>query len=195
MPRTEQAFKQIRDERRLQLLDVAARVFAQKGLADTKISDISVAAGISQGLLYRYFKDKDDIFVAILERAVYGVLRLVEKAQEISGTPWDKLRWLTDRFLNGMSKEPVYYRIFSQALSIPGAVKETIDEFRGLYDGLLQLIQEGQAANQVVAGDAEKLVLLYLCCIYGLAAGTGLFTRSLKAHFPDADEVLQILKI
>jgi AcrR family transcriptional regulator len=194
MPRTEQAFQQIRDERRLQILDKAAVVFATRGLADTKIGDIAEAADISQGLLYRYFVDKDDMFIAILERAVGGVLRLAEQAVAQPGTPWDRLLWLTDRFLTSLRKEPLYYQIFSQALSIPGAVHDTIEKFHELVDVLLLLIREGQTAGQITPGDPEQLMLLYLCCIYGLAAGTSVFHRSLIKHFPDAKAVLQILK-
>jgi AcrR family transcriptional regulator len=43
-------------------------VFAAKGLASTKIEDLAEAAGVSQGLLYRYFTDKEDVFLHFLSR-------------------------------------------------------------------------------------------------------------------------------
>ena len=88
MPRTEEAFQQIRDESKRQILDAAVKVFAQKGLANTKISDLAEAAGVSQGLLYRYFTDKDDVFIALLERAINGVIQIAQTAIGQPGLRW-----------------------------------------------------------------------------------------------------------
>uniref|UniRef100_UPI00114CEC9E helix-turn-helix domain-containing protein n=1 Tax=Thermogemmatispora onikobensis TaxID=732234 RepID=UPI00114CEC9E len=67
MPRSEQANQQIRDERRRQILHVAAEIFARRGLAETRISDIAEASGISQGLIYRYFSSKEELFKVLIE--------------------------------------------------------------------------------------------------------------------------------
>lgn len=56
------------EARRNQLLDVARRLFAERGMERTSIKDIAVAAGVAQGLIYHYFRSKDDLFWAILER-------------------------------------------------------------------------------------------------------------------------------
>ena len=69
MPRTAQAFQEIRDARRENILAAAARVFAKKGFGETKISDIATAANLSHGLAYHYFKSKEEIFLAILDTA------------------------------------------------------------------------------------------------------------------------------
>src|SRR5258707_11028498 len=93
MPRTEQAYERIRDERREQVIQAAAQVFARKGLADTKIADIAAAADISHGLVYRYFKSKEEVFAAVVERAVQGINRVAQEALQQPGTPLDQLRW------------------------------------------------------------------------------------------------------
>lgn len=194
MPRTKQAFQQIRDERKEQILDTAVVVFASKGLASTKISDLAEAAGISQGLLYRYFDDKEDVFAELIQRATKGVVQQAQAALEYPGTPWEKLHWLTEQFLQGMYQKPMYYHLFSQAFGVSGRIHEIIDEIEGLLKALRQMIVEGQATEQVVKGDPDQLVLLYLSCIYGLAAGMGLPHDALVKHFPDAEAVLHILK-
>ncbi len=50
-------------ERQKQILDAAARVFSEKGFDATTIRDVARAAGVSDGLLYRYFKNKQDLLV------------------------------------------------------------------------------------------------------------------------------------
>jgi AcrR family transcriptional regulator len=195
MPRTKEAFQQIRDESKQHILDKAAEVFASKGLASTKISDLAEAAGISQGLLYRYFSSKEDVFIELLERAVHGAVQRAQAALELPGTPWNRLLRLTEQFLKGMSEEPMYHQIFSQALALPGRAREIVEELGALMYALRQLIIDGQTEGQIAKRrDPDQLVLLYLCCLYGLAAGAGFNSRALMAHFPDAENILQILK-
>ncbi len=57
-----------KQERRNQLLDAARRLFAEKGMDNTTIKDIADMAGVAQGLIYHYFRSKDDIFWAIIAR-------------------------------------------------------------------------------------------------------------------------------
>ena len=56
------------DRRRAELLDTALRLFAEKGFASTTIGDIATASGTAHGLVYHYFRSKDELLVAVLER-------------------------------------------------------------------------------------------------------------------------------
>lgn len=59
------------EQRRAQILDGALRVFSTKGFAEASIKDIAAAAGIaSPGLIYHYFKDKDDVFRQLVEQRI-----------------------------------------------------------------------------------------------------------------------------
>ncbi len=55
------------DERKQEILDGAIRVFARKGYERTSISDIAKEIGVSQGLCYRYFPSKEDIYDAAID--------------------------------------------------------------------------------------------------------------------------------
>lgn len=54
--------------RRNQLLDTALRLFGEKGVENTSIKDIAEAAGVAQGLVYHYFRNKEDLLVEVLQR-------------------------------------------------------------------------------------------------------------------------------
>jgi AcrR family transcriptional regulator len=56
------------DRRRAELLDIALRLFAERGFKATTIADISAAAGTAHGLVYHYFRSKDELLLAVLER-------------------------------------------------------------------------------------------------------------------------------
>lgn len=194
MPRTKEAFQQIRDESRRHILDVAAKEFAKKGLADTKISDLAEAAGVSQGLLYRYFADKEEVFIALLEQAINGVILHAQTSIKRTGTPLEKLHWLTEQILQGMSEEPVYFQLFAQATALSGRVYETLTKLDTLVKILRDLVTEGQTVGEIAKRDPDQLVMLYISCIYGLAAGKGMRIHWLDEHFPDAEAVIQFLK-
>jgi AcrR family transcriptional regulator len=55
-------------ERRNQLIDTALKLFAEKGVEHTTVKDIATAADVAQGLIYHYFKSKDDLLWAIIGR-------------------------------------------------------------------------------------------------------------------------------
>lgn len=58
------------EERRSQILEAALKVFAEKGFKGATNKDIADAAGVSPGLIYFYFDNKEDLFFAILENRV-----------------------------------------------------------------------------------------------------------------------------
>src|SRR5207247_2764127 len=59
--------RQQADERRAQLLATALDVFAAKGLDGATVKDLSDAAGVAQGLLYHYFRSKDELLQAVID--------------------------------------------------------------------------------------------------------------------------------
>jgi AcrR family transcriptional regulator len=197
MPRTEEANQRIRDERREQVLTAARQVFARKGFTDTKIADIAAAAGISHGLAYRYFDSKEAVFTELVERALAGATRLAYAAQMQPGTPWERLRWLVEQILPGMIEKPEYTPVTLHAISneaVPAEVRErAVRQSLVTRDVVRQLIVEGQAAGQVVAGDPDRLTILFLSCIQGLGQAAA-FMREFFPVFPDAEMVLRILK-
>jgi len=61
MPRTKKQFEEIRKSSRQKILDAALEVFAKEGYHSSTVSSIAKTAGISQGLLYNYFKSKEEV--------------------------------------------------------------------------------------------------------------------------------------
>ena len=62
------------DERRQELMDAAVRVFADKGVARTTVSDITSTAGVAKGTFYLYFDSKERLVAALKERFVDEIL-------------------------------------------------------------------------------------------------------------------------
>ena len=197
-PRTEEVNQRIRDEQREKILTAASKVFAYKGFAATKMTDIATGAGVSYGLAYHYFANKETIFGELVEKAMNGAITVIQKALEGPGTPWERLRWLATQELDGLKHQPEYAMLVLQTLtteSAPEGLREMIQRKGVLYKKMLcQLIVEGQAAGQVVQGDPDRLATVYNACITGLAFDRLSEREHDVANFPDVESVLRILK-
>src|SRR4051812_44665103 len=60
----------LQERRRIEILDVAAGVFAAEGYRNTDLQQIADALKVAKGTLYRYFKTKEDLFLATVDRGV-----------------------------------------------------------------------------------------------------------------------------
>lgn len=69
------------------LLDAAERLFEEKGVSRTSLNDIAVAAGATRGAIYWHFKDKADLFNAMMERATGPLDKLLLDAPPREPTP------------------------------------------------------------------------------------------------------------
>ena len=205
-PRTEVVNQKIRDERREQILLAALRVFAYKGLSATKITDIAAAAGISQGLIHHYFISKESLFTAAAERAIIGAMEdTISAAESTDGQPWDRLVAMCEKWLGGMISEPEYLLVIVQCLineDIPPGTRELVAKYgHSLFSNLVQLICDGQAAGQIIAGNPDELAVIFMSTIQGLVLTQ--FTRQIfssdpgypqSSAMPHIDTVLRLLK-
>ena len=66
MPRTKEQFEAIRRESRQKILDAALEVFAKQGYHSATVDAIAKTAGISKGLMYNYFKSKEDVLQELM---------------------------------------------------------------------------------------------------------------------------------
>lgn len=204
-PRTEESNQRIREEQRERILEAARSVFAHKGFTDTKMTDIAAAAKVSYGLAYHYFKDKEEIFTKLVEEALTGAFALMRRAREMPGTPWERLHWMTSRMLEGVQHQPEAFMVVMQAFAndtVPQEAREFAWKDSEIsLETMKQLIIEGQATGEVVAGDPDHLASVFGWCLQGMALGMGFLNRqppdSLKfpaASLPDVDDILRILK-
>ncbi|MER7660382.1 MULTISPECIES: helix-turn-helix domain-containing protein [unclassified Streptomyces] len=93
------------DARRRQILDGAARCFARNGFHATSMQDILREADLSAGAVYRYFRGKDEIIVAIAHEVFAGIRGAFEEASRTTPPPMPDV--LLGRVLRKMLREQV----------------------------------------------------------------------------------------
>jgi AcrR family transcriptional regulator len=197
MPRTADASALAREQRKAAIVTAASRVFARKGLAGTKIADIATEAGMSIGLIYRYFSGKDEVFALLVEQTMGGSAEAARQALAHGGSAWERLEWFTAQMLPYQYQQPECSLVVLHALTsdaVPAAVRQTVlEQNRVMFYTVQQLIAEGQDEGSVVRGNATHLAYVFLSAIYGLAASTA-FVGDEPVEFPDVASVLLMLR-
>jgi len=78
------------------ILEAATRLFSERGFSETGIDDIGAAIGVTGPAVYRYFPSKEELLVAVLDRAVEHAAGIVDTARTSARTPKDLLRRAVD---------------------------------------------------------------------------------------------------
>jgi TetR/AcrR family fatty acid metabolism transcriptional regulator len=135
-------------DKRRQILEAAVAVFAQRGYFTARISDIAGSAGVADGTIYLYFKNKEDIIVSlfadVLER------HLARAKEEIIGvrTPREKLLAIARHHLAALSERRDVAILFQTELRQSALMSRlSSKELRSYFDLLSKVIEEGQAAG------------------------------------------------
>jgi TetR/AcrR family transcriptional regulator, acrAB operon repressor len=98
------------------LLDAAERLFQQQGVSGTSLQEIATAAGASRGAVYWHFKDKADLFNAMMERVTLPLENAMEQARGVPGEdPLPRLRAALRDALHRTATDPQTRRVFEVA--------------------------------------------------------------------------------
>jgi len=124
-PRTSQQNEAQRAQTRQLILEVALQAFAEKGYASASMSYIAKEAGISKGLSYHYFKNKEDLLIGIFEMLA-GMADGLESAWEGKSAA-EKLALAIEMTFNILKEQPQMVR-FMTALAIQPEVAENLKQ-------------------------------------------------------------------
>ncbi len=173
-PRSEEQNEAIKDERREQILSGALRVFARKGYAAAKISDIVAQSGVSHGLVYHYFASKEDIFFELLKRAIDTSSQSLLMLAQLPVSPVEKVRQTASLILSSIAdfEESAYYFL----IVIHAGVMEGMDaqKIEGAGDStatetMARILREGQETGEIREGDPVQMAMVFFSAITGLA--------------------------
>lgn len=141
------------------LMDAAERVFGEKGVARASLSDIAQAAGATRGAIYWHFKDKVDLFGAMMDRVTLPLERGFGALEESTcPDPVERLRAVLALVLHGVASDERTRRVFEIALYKVEYVGELIgvrDRHIAASDGFTNQL----ARDFELAAQAQRVVL------------------------------------
>jgi AcrR family transcriptional regulator len=120
MPRTPAENERIRHVTREHILETALSLFCTMGYYASSIGDIAAQAEISKGLLYHYFKSKEEVLAALVDRRIDDVL-VVMNAATTKSTPVLQIQHIAEGALNDVQRQPEVFRFYLNLFSQPKA--------------------------------------------------------------------------
>jgi TetR/AcrR family transcriptional regulator, mexJK operon transcriptional repressor len=165
------------EARDMRLLDVATRLFMERGFDGTSIDAVAEAAGVSKPTVYARYHDKRDLFAAVLRgriRRWLAPLSAAAEAQAIEGSPKSLKTTLHElsRHLVAYTLAPeagALQRIMSaQAVQFPDLVKLANEEgWLRAVRGVSSILRQSAARGQIKVDDPELAADMFLNLVLG----------------------------
>jgi TetR/AcrR family transcriptional regulator, cholesterol catabolism regulator len=125
------------DNRRVQLLDAAARLFARRGFHATSMRDIAKAVDMLSGSIYYHFSSKEEMLLAVYAEGARRIGELVDAAVTREIEPWARLESASAAHLNALS---ITHRDYAQVM-----IRTLPDEADGISRQLREIRRDYEA--------------------------------------------------
>jgi len=136
-------------DKRRQILDAAIRVFARQGFHSTRVSDIADEAGVAYGLVYHYFKSKDEVLNELFHERWSLLLTAIDEADAGGEPARAKLQAVATFIIESYRHNPELMKVIivevTRAANSFG--RTHLPEIRQAYDLIAKIVAEGQAAG------------------------------------------------
>ena len=148
------------------ILDAAVKVFADKGYYGARVSDIAQEAGIAYGLVYHYFKNKEDLLISIFRHRWGQFDRAVRKIMEEKDDPREMIHSIVTFLFRSYKNNPkmIEVMILDVAKSTRFFNGENIKQFTDIFTLISEIVLRGQEQG-IFKKDLDAKLAAY--CLYG----------------------------
>lgn len=155
---------------RERLVEVAGRLFAERGYEGVTLRAIAGELGCSAMTPYRYFRDKGEIFAAVRSAAYTHFAQVQETALASSEEPVERLSALGYAYVRFAAEHPHPYRLmFGLSQPDPDGYPELREAELRSWQPLRGAIGE-MAAEGLIEGDPDTVAHVFWCGVHGLAS-------------------------
>lgn len=137
-------------ERRRTILRAAIEVFASKGYHGCRIADVAKEAGVAYGLVYHYFKNKDELLETVFETGWNGFINRVRAVVEGEGTLEEKVHRIVDVAFEAYRVDPRGVKVLIVEIARgPGGRANQQATFKGAIQLCMQMLTQAQASGEL----------------------------------------------
>ena len=173
------------EEKRQLILDAAVRVFARDGYHTSRVADIATEAGIAHGLLYHYFRSKEEVLITLFREnwsELLGRLRAVEVS---TGPADEKLRGMVKIILRTWRNDPALVTVMVREVARSAHLQTQVEDVREAIASIQRVIEQGQGDGVFDSGLDPRLAAWV---VYG--GLEELLTGWVLALLPEGDEAV-----
>jgi AcrR family transcriptional regulator len=176
------------------ILETSGKLFNEKGFKGVSIRDIAQACGMTNAALYYHFKNKDDLFLEVLQQNHARATAVLDEAARSGGSLRSRLKQLTHSYFEVMLAQRQSMHMLwrdLKHLDDARASKLYTDMRTGFMQPLQQLIESAQSAGEIVGGDAQ----LYARLLHGMLIALTFEGRKNSKAQVSANEVDALVKV
>ena len=153
------------DKRRV-ILDAAIRVFAREGFHRCRVSDIAKEANVAYGLVYHYFRSKDEVLNTLFSERWGLLLETIDEVDKREAPVREKLYGIASFIIDSYQYDPDLMKVIivevTRAANTFGS--HHLDEITQAYDGIASIVARGQEEGTLRDDISATFASL---CFYG----------------------------
>jgi AcrR family transcriptional regulator len=153
----------VSEERKGQIIDAAEKVFSHKGLDQARMDDIAEGTGLSKGTLYLYFKSKEELIIALLDRIFQHAFDHLEARGSNEASATEAIWRFTEEAARDYTRMPhlvpVAYEFLALAFRNKRVQKALKRYFTHYMEVLVPIIQRGIDSGEFRPVDAHEVAL------------------------------------
>jgi len=179
------------DKKRL-ILHSAVKVFSEKGYHHCRISDIAAEAGVAYGLVYHYFKNKEEILNCIFDENWGLLAKVIDMVDTQTPRLEEKLYLITSLILDAYHLAPgiIQVMVMEIARSSKFLKEPKIEAFEKAFSRLAEILSQHQAAGEIKSKLPPKVMAYAYFGVIELII-TGYLLGTLKAEEGEGHEALK----
>ena len=162
--------KSLIERRENQILDVASLIFSKKGFAKANTDEIAKAANLGKGTIYRYFKNKKELFLSVVDRGLDKLKDAILLEVEKTDDPLKKIENAMKTYLSFFEKNSnlIGILIHEQSSFQKRIAKRYFEHYYGNVDRIKQTFKAGIDQNLIKDIDIDSLISVYTSILNGL---------------------------
>ncbi len=188
--------KKLTEEQLAVILETAIEEFGAKGLERTSVSDIAKRSGVSVGVLYKYYENKEDLFRACLKRSLAYLTEVTETAAREAQRDGEPLPGMVGALIRACQSaartHPSYmqmYHAITVAPERPAEYAEEIERISAeLYTGYVRQAQADGAVRSDVSPELIAFFFDNMLMMLHFSYSCGYYRERMKFYGADADD-------
>jgi AcrR family transcriptional regulator len=160
----------ILDEKQKYIVAAAEKIFARFGFHKTTVDEIAKAAGMGKSTLYYYFKSKEEIFAAVIQRDAQLILRKLTEAINSSLTPQEKFRnYVRTRMTVIQELSSHYAMLKAEYFDLHPLIEQERKQFhQNEVDTVTDILQQGVSQGVFTLADVAATAKVIIALLRGV---------------------------
>ncbi|MFG3454710.1 TetR family transcriptional regulator [Stutzerimonas stutzeri] len=164
--------KEDAEQTRLKIIAAALELFSKNGYSNTTLAMIADEAGFSRGPIYWHFKNKDELYQAVLGVSQQPLEQLIEQSRSMADQPLKAIEHFISEWFRLLLENPWHRQSFEILLNkteLTSQMADTLKRERKLTRNIVQLLQQLiEASDSSLAETVQPRALLLYSSLMGI---------------------------